>query len=270
MDRTFTAVDRDGKEVEFELLEPDLAREREAEMQRLKAYSEALKEGVLPREAMREVLRDKGVWADEEDREFTEYVRTVAKLEKDLRDAVVRGNNQECTTIAGQLSRERLNMLRSFMVANTVLMCSCEGFAEAIKLEAMMASCVVVKATKERYWESYKEYVLERDLHPTATVAIEAQILKGAIEEEQHNKTLEEYPEHKWLKKLNADLGAQIQSEMERARKDMASRVERAVQEEKDGDQMEAKADGSSDTSGEEGSEGGVEKDSSPSSDLDS
>lgn len=260
MNRVFTASNRDGKNVEFELVEPDLSREREAEMHRLKAYSEALKEGVLPREAMREILREKGVWDDSDDREFTEHVRRVARLERDLKDAGVRGNNKECTTIAGQLSRERLNMLRSFMVANTVLMCSCEGFAEAVKLEALMASCVMVKETGKRYWETYREYVMERDYNPTATVAIEAQILKGMIEEEQHNSTLAEYPEHQWLKKLNADLGAQIQSEIKRAREDMASRIEKAVEDERNADKVEDEADGTANPDGQKDTQGGLDE----------
>ena len=266
MSKEFEAVDRNGRTIVFEMAEPDSERERAGEIQRLKAYSEALKEGILPREAMRTLLREKGVWDDEDDKEFTDHIRRVAGLERELNDATARGNNEKCTSIAGDLSKARLAMLRSFMVANTVLMNSCEGYAEAIKLEAMMASCVLVKDTKEPYWKSYREYVIERDCHPISTVASEAQACKGMIEEEQHNKTVERYPEHEWLKQMNADLVAQIKSELERAKEDVEKLQEGVDQ---DGSELEGEINRASDKAGEDDTPPSVDEGGTTSSDLD-
>ena len=225
MNRTFQAIDRDSNQVTFELLEPTHEIETEGDMQRLKAYSEALKIGILPKESMRQILADNGIWDDENDQRFHTSMKRIIKLERELSDANHRGSDEECTNIAGELSKERMNMLKLFMIPNTVFGCSCEGYAETVKIEAMMAASVIVKGTKNRYWNTYTDYVLERDLHPNSTVAIEAQVLKSAIEEERHNKTIQEYPEYKWLKTMTSDLRERIESEIETAKREMIDKV---------------------------------------------
>lgn len=271
MDRTFKAVDRNGKEVEFELRVPTLAQDNKAEMERLKAYSEALKEGVLPREKMREILRQHEVWSEKEDESLSDYVREVAKLEKQLREESAKGNNAECTNIAAELSRQRLMMFRTFMVQQTVLTNSCEGMAELVKLEALMASCVFYKDDGEQYWDTYKDYVLERDFNEDATVAIAAQELQAALQQEEHEGLVSEYPEQEWVKNMSAKLTAQMESELERARQDVSDKLEAAVEREKEGaDEVQAEADQPSDDCSEEGAAGGVEEVSDEAGELDS
>lgn len=232
MDRTFTAFDRHGNNTKFELIEPGLSQEREAEIERLKAYTAALKEGVLPREKMRQILELKGVWNDETEGSFNESIKAVAKLELKLRDAIVRGDNKECTNIAGELSKERLNMFRLFLIQQTVFTNSCEGYAELIKLEAMMASCVVFSGTKQRYWANYREYVLERDDNESSKVPTLAQELQAALHEEEHKKLIADYPEQKWLKDLNAQVSAQMESQLDRVRKEVTEKLEAEVKNE--------------------------------------
>ena len=61
MDRTFKAIDRHGAEMDFELIEATDILVREADMIYRKAYSEAIKEGILPREKMREIFDKNGM-----------------------------------------------------------------------------------------------------------------------------------------------------------------------------------------------------------------
>jgi len=232
MDRSFKAVDRNGNNCDFELIVPGLAQERESEMERLKAYTEALKGGVLPREKMREILQDNDVWNDKSEQSFTESIKKVAKLELKLKDAITKGEGTECTNIAGELSRERLGMFRLFLIQQTVLTNSCEGYAELVKLEAMMAACTYKKQSKQRYWENYREYVLERDENPHSTVPILVQELQAAIHEEDHQKLIADYPEQKWLKDFNAQLTAQMESQLERVRQEVTDKLEARVKDE--------------------------------------
>ncbi len=258
MSRVFKAVDRHGAEMEFELLEPTLQHESRADMERLKAYSAALNEGILPRAAMQELLREHGIWDDESEDNLTKVVKRVALLEHSLETQTRQGKTEECTNTAGDLSKARLDMFRQFMVQQTVLTNSCEGYAEAIKLDAMMAFCTVVKATQQPYWETYKAYVEERDFNTKSTVAMEAQVKQSAILEGERDKIVAEYPEQKWLKDLTGQLAAQMDSELKRAEKEFQGKVDDAIVKEKG----EVDGEGDQDTPEAEGPEAGSDEES--------
>ena len=203
MDRTFRATDRTGNEREFELIPPNLAAENEGERQYRIAYSHALKEGIFPKEKLREIMREHEMWTEADDRELREIVASMAVLQIELQAAQKRGDDDKCLHIARDLSDGRSRMWELFLVQQTVYMNSAEGVAETIKLEAVMAACTVVKATNKRYWENYGDFVQERDFNTKSTVHPSVVTLQSTILDELRQCVVDDYPEKQYLKDIS-------------------------------------------------------------------
>jgi hypothetical protein len=200
MDRTFRAIDRIGNEVEFELVPPNLASENEGERQYRIAFSHALKEGIFPKEKLREIMREHEMWTEDDDKELREIVARMAVLQIELQAAQRCGEDDACLKIAHEMSDARSRMWELFMVQQTVYMNSAEGLAETIKMESVMAACTVVKATRKRYWENYSDFVKERDFNTKSTVHPSVVTLQSKILDELRIGIVEDYPEKQYLK----------------------------------------------------------------------
>ena len=261
MSRTFKAIDRHGAEMEFELIEATDTLIREGDMIYRKAYSEAIKEGILPREKMREIFDKNGIWTKDDDDEFRHLVADLTTLSLSLEDASKRSDNSECIKISGEMGILRVKMLRLFSVQQASYMQSCEGYAELTKLESLMASCVVIKTTKQRYWKNYKDYVIERDHNTTSNVPEKAMEFNNSLLEKMRDDTINEYPEQKWLQAQQAEI---IELAKQEARATLVRRVKEAI----DGNKVEG-----GNTTGVAGSEGansgGVETNTAPTGSVD-
>jgi hypothetical protein len=200
MDKTFKAKDRYGVEMEFELVEPSVAVEREGEMQYRIAFSQALQHKILPREKMREVMRTNGVWNEDDDVEMRQALTELATSQAALEIAERNSDDDACLEAAKELTQKRNRMWELFMVQQSSFMNSAEGFAETIKGESIMAATTVVKSTGERYWKSYREYVEERDSDGKSTVVAEVLAKHNELITEARDNILDDFPERRWLK----------------------------------------------------------------------
>jgi hypothetical protein len=200
VDRTFRAVDRFGAQIEFVVQTPTLAIENEGDRQYRIAYSKSLAEGVYPRNKMREVMRSHGMWTDEDDRIMREEVANLAILQMELEQAQLKGKNEECLEIAKKMRRHRYRMWELFMIQQSVYMNSAEGMAELVKAEAIMAACTVLKATGQRYWPTYADFVRERDESANSTVYVKAVELQNQLLLAMRDTIEESHPENRYLK----------------------------------------------------------------------
>lgn len=264
MERTFRATDRLGAEREFELVPPNLAAESEGERQYRIAFSHALKEGIFPKEKLREIMQAHEMWTDEDDRELREMVGKMAVLQIELQACQKRGDDKGCLTAAKEMSDVRARMWELFLVQQTVYMNSAEGVAETIKMEAVMAACTVVKATGERYWSNYADFVQERDFNTKSSVHASVVTLQSKILDELRQGVVDDYPEKAYLKdvkermmdreveeavlsKLKDRAAAALESleeaEREKAAAKPKPRRKRAKKAKKSGKTVEAKTD---------------------------
>lgn len=261
--REFRAVDRHGAEMDFVMLDADMARETEAEMQYRIAYSNALKFGILPRDKMREMLGDQGIWSEAEDEKLQTAVRDVATLELKLSAAQIKGEHDECTNIAKELAKCRQEMFKLWSIQQGVYVNSCEGYAEVVRQESLTASCVIIKANGKRYWEDYKSYVTERDENDKATVAALAMDLRNEILNEEYNQLTADYPEHRYLKESAGRLAEQLQQRLVDAKEELKERTEKIHADSMEGEAAEAEGDSA------EADQGSVEGDAAEVGGLD-
>jgi hypothetical protein len=222
--RTFKAVDRHGAEMEFELQIPNLSHEHEGERQYRIAYSKALAAGIFPRNKLKEVMREHGMWTEEDESAMRSVVTDLAVLQVELEDAQMKGRDEECLRIAKEMSGKRNRMWELFMIQQSVYMNSAEGVAEMVKTESIMAACTVLKANQSRYWKNYSEFVTERDEHPNATVFAEAMSVQNELLLEVRDQLEDEQPENRYLKDvqsriLDRDIEEEVQAELSRRAK---------------------------------------------------
>jgi hypothetical protein len=114
-------------------------------------------------------------------------------------------------------------MWELFVIQQSVYLNSAEHIAEVIKNESIMASCTLIKASKQRYWKNYTEFVQERDEHKTSTVYIEAMNIQNKLLDELRTSLLNEYPEVKYLNTIN-------QLSSEKAMEEVHKRAETAIE----------------------------------------
>lgn len=225
-DRVFRAKDRHGAEMEFEIIDSTRAVEMEADINYRKAYVEALKEGLLPREALRKMMRDNDIWTDQHEKELKECIRSIAKLEVELSHNETAGNQEHCLKVAGDLAKSRRRMWELALIQQSAFMnSSCEAYAEMIRIESQLAASVVIKVNGQRYWKDYSEYVLERDTNEISTVPTEAMSIANKELGEQQRSITENHPEQKWLEKFKLDTA----EARENVQKELKEKVEAAV-----------------------------------------
>ena len=199
-DRVFKAKDRYGNEPEFQIIDATLKEERESEMQYRIAYNEALKHGLMPRDKMKEIMLSKDIWTEKDDKQYKELLLKISRLEIQLKKQEAEGDQKKCAEIALELGKVRSQLMKAHLMQQSSYINSCEGFADHVRVEALVASCVRVKATNERYWQNYSEYVLERENNLTSQVAEKAFEVYTAWLMDANKDTISNYPEQKWIK----------------------------------------------------------------------
>lgn len=203
-EKVFKAVDRHGATLEFLIKEPDRAIEAEADMRYRIAFGEALKAGLMTRDSIRQVMKEHELWRDSDETELKSVMLELAKLELELKHQETAGDQSAATITAGKLAEHRTRLWQLILMQQGPMANSCETYAELIRMEALMAACIYIKATQKRYWGSYQEYVLERDTNQIATVAQTAMDLTTENLVNERVRILEDNPEQRWLKNFKA------------------------------------------------------------------
>lgn len=226
IDRVFKATDRNGNVCDFELIPPTVAIDNEGERQYRIAYSKALVEGVFPKEKLREVMRQYGMWTEEDEAELKKAVQKIALFQIDLKNAEAEGDEAKCRKAAQGIAECRHRMWELFLIQQSVYMNSAEGVAEMIKTDAIMAACTRVKSTGERYWSDYTEYVRERDLNTKSSVYVSVVNLQTQLLDEARKGLLSGYPESRYLKSPDqAVLDREIEEEVSKRLQERANKA---------------------------------------------
>ncbi len=245
--RTFKAKDRFGAEVEFILKEAGMKEITEADIVYRIAYSQALKDGILPREKMKDLMRHHEIWSEEDDKILQETIKEIAKAELTLKESESRGDQDKCIELSEVINLARVKMWKLFLIQQNTYTHSCEGYADTVKQESLMAACVVVKANGVRYWKNYKEYVVERDENDASEVPVKAMESLTAVLNSNKDTMLDSLPESKWLKEAKRQM---LEDEISKAQAELTERVKDATEGLGSGANQSSPADSSIHTEG--------------------
>jgi hypothetical protein len=229
MNNIFKATDRFGNETEFEVIDPTVAVEREADMQYRIAFNEALKHGLMPREKMRTIMSDQEIWAADDEDKLKNVLARLAMGQVSLATLEAAGKTDECIKVAEQMFKDRNEMWQLLMIQQSAFVNSAEGMAETIKYDATMCGTLVIRATGTKYWKNYKEYVIERDENEQSTVIDNLESVYTSIEIAKRDEMLSVYPERKWVTDRTEEILADDDKIQEEASKVVKKRRKKAV-----------------------------------------
>lgn len=221
IDRTFKAKDRYNADMEFELRPVNLAADNEGERHYKIAYSQALKDGIFPKESLRKAMSEYGMWSNDDEREYKTLLGKIAIAQIELDKTERAGEKDRCEELAKELADLRHKQWTLFLIQQSVFTHSAEGVAEAVKMEATIAACLYIKATGQRYWKNYAEFVTERDENANSTVYINLVELQTKLMEALRQDIEGNYPESKYIKDprqsaLDRDVQAEVEVELAR------------------------------------------------------
>jgi hypothetical protein len=206
INRDFKAKDRFGADMQFALVPPTLQIETEGERYYKIAYSQALSQGIFPREKLRGVMKDHGMWTEEDEKKYKTIVAKIALWHAELLQFEQTGDTEKCKKIAMEMDGERDKMWSLFLIQQSVFMHSAEAMAELVKTEAMMAACTRLKATGERYWKDYTEFVREKEQNLKSTVYMEVVEVQSNLLKSIREDIEGKYPETKYLKDVRESI----------------------------------------------------------------
>lgn len=149
--RIFTADGFGKVKIRF----PTTAEKRKADIQYSMAFNEYLEMGLKTTREMEKILRDRGIWTDEDDAAITKKEKELEQKLLLLSKAKTKKRKREIREEIAAVREEllELNQQKQGFYANTV-----ESKAEEVRLAYLMYTCTSDALTDKPLWNSFEEY----------------------------------------------------------------------------------------------------------------
>jgi hypothetical protein len=154
--RRIVVVKQDGKDVEVYLKNPSMQDKERADSVRIKKWNQSLKDGALFYESLSKVLKEQGIWAEDQENKLselqTELAETIERLGKGGKLSEARE-----TALLIRTLRMRIQILmvdRERYVNETI-----EGQAQNAEFSYLVSQCAVYNSNRnKKYFASYEDY----------------------------------------------------------------------------------------------------------------
>jgi len=178
-----------GQKANFILKQEDINIQRLCDIQYHKSYVQAMKDGLLPRASLEQLMKEKEIWTSiEEDKLHelqTELNGLVIKLESNK-------NLTEGMKIAQRIANLRSAVVLLYEARSSVFQNSCEFFADQVRREAYLAYATHAE-NGDKAFKNYEDFITQRD-SPVALGAMQALV---RFISNEFQKTLDQLPENK-------------------------------------------------------------------------
>jgi hypothetical protein len=202
--REFLGIDEDTK---YYVVAPTAEDIRGADWEYSKAYTRSLVEGITTTAEMTDILMRRGIIGPEFEQRSNELAQILAENIEALENATTNEEKQELA-MAVATAREELfqwNQRLNAPLANT-----CEQIADDARLE-FLTSCIIVDDKGDRIWNSFEEYLVEKEQGLAQKSRFEVMLYLQGLE----SNFLEQTPEAVAMKELEQEALANIVKEME-------------------------------------------------------
>lgn len=203
--REFTTVDEDGNELVYEYRRPSQGILQKADLVSRKKFSESVREGILLNQEVAKILKDRGLWTDEDDEKDIALQKEIRTLEEKLADESI--SNDEGVNLVDEIKKLRLELRSHRSTFTSISDATCESLANEEKNMFLAASCVFDKKTGGKVYKSledFKQRLSEPaaiDSYREATVAS----LEDVLRQELPSDLTKERAEEKWLAERGLD-----------------------------------------------------------------
>lgn len=203
--RVFKTEDEDGNELIYEFRRPSQAIMSKAELVRRAKFSEAFRAGVVVNAEVFKLLRERGMWGDEEEAESSRLRGEISTLEEKLKDEGI--TNEEGLKLVEEIKKLRLELEDHQSVATTISGATCESVANEAVNMFYAASCVYNKTTGQKVYKDLEDFksrlneVSTLDAYREATIAS----LEVLIGQDLPSDLSTQWTENKWLAERGLD-----------------------------------------------------------------
>jgi hypothetical protein len=213
--RVFKTKDEDGNELLYEFRRPTQAVMSKAELVRRAKFSEAFRAGVVVNAEVFKILRERGLWGDDEEAKSAELREKIAKAEEGLKDEGV--TNDGGMKLVTEIKFLRLELDAHQSIATQISDATCESVANEAVNMFYAASCVFDKNTGAKVYKDLEDFrsrlneVSTIDSYREATIAS----LEVLIGQDLPSDLSTQYTENKWLAERGLDKDEAEESETE-------------------------------------------------------
>lgn len=156
MKQTFKTL-VDGKNIEFNVKQPNLSQQREAQKVYNQSFSDAVKSGSIVRARLDDLLKEQGLWDDNKEARFAAIQQEISNNEKTLATGGISLNDAKLVALGMKKLRDELKELIS--VKTNLDTHTAEGQADNARFNYLVSACVVYKDNNKTYFKSYEDYV---------------------------------------------------------------------------------------------------------------
>jgi hypothetical protein len=148
-------------EKELAVREPNFKENQEAQKIYNKAFRDAIDNGAYLRECMEKILREQGIWNNEDDIQSEKYRKTIIELEDKLRAGGIK--KSEAKTIALDLADARNGLLQLKSKFNSLESMTAQSQADNKRFMYLVSVCLVYNDTGKPYFKDVDSFVNRLD-----------------------------------------------------------------------------------------------------------
>ena len=177
---------------------PNASNIREADWQYSRIYTKSLTEGITTSAEMMDILRRRGIVGPE-------FEQRAAELTTGLNEKIMAlgmsDDLDEKRDLAVEVAEARDELFQWNQRLNGPMANTCEQLADDSRLE-YLTSCMIVDEDNNRIWETYDEYIREKDQTLSLKSRFEVMLYLQGLEPDFLEKT----PEAMAMKEVEADI----------------------------------------------------------------
>lgn len=204
-DRVFNTKDKDGNDLVLKFKRPSQKVLTKAELVRRTAFSNALRNGLILQEEAKKIIKERGLWNDDHEKEAENTRARIGELEKKLEDASL--TNEQGKALCDELTKQRDELISHNMVFTSITENTCESVAGEEKNQFLAAECTYDNKTDLRVFKDVEDFKSRLDEQLTLDSYREAVIaaLETVSGRDLPSDLTSEYAENKWIKSRGLD-----------------------------------------------------------------
>ena len=195
-DKHIVEVEVDGQTVKAYVRTPTRSDLSKADMQRAKKWNECMMEGgILTKKQLEDLLKDRGIWTEEEEKKQKKIVEEIGEMEKDLYLTSETRTIEQGKQLAVAIRKKR-NELRELLAEKVAMEANtAESLADNVRFDYLVSVCLYDETNTQKIYKTPQEYDENADDPIAAAGAAKlAESLYGLDRSFEAN-----LPENNWL-----------------------------------------------------------------------
>jgi len=241
--RVFTTKDENGNDLVLEFRPPSQGSLNAAELIFKKTFSKCFRDGILTSVEVEKILRERGIWDDDKEREAAVLQLQIGNLEAKLKDGEEELGDEAAKAICEELVVLRTELQNHNDPIVSIAENTCESVGGEERNQFLVTQCIYHKTTGSRVYKSVEDFKSRAEEQAARDSYMETVIasLEVTMGEELPSDLSQIYSENRWLTAYSERVAEEerVKIEAEEAAKEAEAEAE--VEAEADEPEPEAK-----------------------------